>query len=93
MRKVSRVVAVVLILLAVGIPVIARAQSGAHVDVLTVSGTIDTWTEGYISRGIGVAEQDGAEAVIIVLNTPGGVLGSMQNITTRMLGARVPTVV
>jgi membrane-bound serine protease (ClpP class) len=93
MKKLARVCALVLILTAFALPVIARAQSGAHVDVLTVDGTIDTWVDGYIQRGISEAEQDGAQAAIVILNTPGGLLGPMQNITTRMLNARVPVIV
>ncbi|MDE3088179.1 MAG: nodulation protein NfeD [Chloroflexota bacterium] len=93
MKRISHVLAIVLILFAYGLPMVAHAQSGGHVDVLTVTGTIDTWMEGYVDRGIGVAEQDGAQAAIIVLNTPGGALGAMQDITTRMLNARVPVVV
>ncbi|MBI3536908.1 MAG: nodulation protein NfeD [Chloroflexi bacterium] len=83
-----------LALIAILVPARTNAQrAGAFVDVLTVNGAIDTWIEGYINRGIGVAEQDGAEAVVIVLNTPGGALGAMQNITTRMLNARVPVII
>lgn len=41
-------------------------------------------------RGINLAERDGAEAVVIILNTPGGTLNATQDITTRMLNARVP---
>jgi membrane-bound serine protease (ClpP class) len=93
MKTVSRVLAILLILLAAGLPTLAQAQSGAHVDVLTLNGAIDAWTDGYINRGIGIAEQDGAQAVIILLNTPGGSLTAMQDITTRMLNARVPVVV
>lgn len=93
MKKLSCAVAAILALFVFGLPMIAHAQGGAHVDVLTVNGAIDTWMDGYISRGINVAEQGRAEAVIIVLNTPGGTLGAMQNITTRMLNARVPVVV
>jgi membrane-bound serine protease (ClpP class) len=63
------------------------------VDVLTVKGVIDSWVDGYIRRGIGVAERDGAEAIIIVLDTPGGTLTAMQDTTARMLNARVPVVV
>jgi membrane-bound serine protease (ClpP class) len=71
----------------------ANAQAGGHVDVLTVGGVIDPWVANYIQRGIGLAESDGAEALVIVLNTPGGALEPMQDITTRMLNARVPVVV
>src|SRR5574341_25194 len=95
MKKLFRIFALGLVLLALMLPLRAQANSqrSAHVDVLTVTGAIDSWVDGYISRGLGLAEQDGAEAAIIVLNTPGGALGAMQNITTRMLNARVPVVV
>ncbi len=93
MSKLLRVIAIGLIGLAFVLPVVAHAQAGAYVDVITVTGTIDTWVEGYINRGVSVAEQDGAQALVVVLNTPGGALGATQNITTRMLNARVPVVV
>jgi membrane-bound serine protease (ClpP class) len=93
MKKLSHAVTVIFVLLALGLPILAHAQGGAHVNVLTVNGAIDTWVDGYINRGISAAEQDGAQAAIIVLNTPGGALGAMQSITTRMLNARVPVVV
>ena len=93
MKKLSHALALVLIVMALGLPMIARAQGSRHVDVLTVSGPIDSWVEGYVNRGVGVAEQDGAEALIIVLNTPGWLMNITQNITTRMLNARVPVIV
>lgn len=93
MSKLLRVIALGLIVLTFALPAIARAQSGAHVNVITVNGAIDIWVEGYINRGIALSEQDGAQALVILLNTPGGALGATQNITTRMLNARVPVVV
>jgi membrane-bound serine protease (ClpP class) len=91
-------VSALLMLLVLSLPTMARAQraipmAGRSVDVLTVSGAIDAWSDAYIRRGIGVAERDGAEALIIALNTPGGTLDAMQNITARMLNARLPVVV
>ncbi len=88
-----RTSAVVVMLFLLSLPAMAHAQQGGHVDVLTVSGAIDPWASSYVRRGIGTAERDGAEALIIILNTPGGTLDAMQNITTRMLNARVPIVV
>ncbi len=94
MKKILPAFALLFLFLSLVLPFTARAQrAGASVVVLNVSGTIDTWVEGYINRGIGVAEQEGAEAVVIVLNTPGGSLGAMMNITTRLLNARVPVAV
>jgi len=93
MKKFFRVIALGLLALAYALPLVARAQSGAHVNVITVNGTIDTWVEGYVNRGISLSEQDGAQALVILLNTPGGALNATQNITTRMLNARVPVIV
>jgi len=93
MKKLFRLVAILLIVLAFSLPAIMRAQAVSHVDVLTVNGAIDVWAEGYVNRGLAVAEQDGAQAAIILLNTPGGSLGAMQNITSRMLNTRVPIIV
>lgn len=93
MKLFYRLIAIGLLLLAFMLPALVRAQSGGHINVLTVTGAIDTWTEGYINRGITLAETDGAHAVVIILNTPGGSLNAMNNITSRMLNARVPTIV
>lgn len=93
MRKFCRLLSLLLILLALALPSIIQAQRGAHVDVLTVTGAIDLSVEGYVNRVIDLAEQDGAEAAVIVLNTPGGSLSSTQSITSRLLSARVPVVV
>jgi len=91
MKTLWRVGALILILLTQVLPI--HAQAVGAVEVLTVSGAIDTWNEGYISRGIGLAEQRDAAAVVIVLNTPGGSLNATQNIIIRLLNARVPTMV
>jgi membrane-bound serine protease (ClpP class) len=93
MKRILNVLVVALFVMAAVRPLTAQAQAGSHVDVLTVDGTIDNWVDGYINRGISLGEQDGSEAVIILLNTPGGALNAMQDITTRMLNARVPVVV
>ncbi|MDA0713619.1 MAG: nodulation protein NfeD [bacterium] len=47
----------------------------------------------YIADGIADAEKQNAEAVIIQMNTPGGVLESTRNIVQTMLGANIPVIV
>jgi len=47
----------------------------------------------YIDRGIDAAEDEEAGAVVIRLDTPGGLLSSMNDIVKRLLASRVPTVV
>ena len=72
----------------------AFAQSPEEqVYVLTYDGAIDPNAERYFSRGIEMAEVDGAPLVVIKLDTPGGSLSSTEKIVERLLGAEVPVAV
>jgi membrane-bound serine protease (ClpP class) len=68
------------------------APAGA-VHVLTVKGSVNPVMERYINRGIGAAEDDLAAAIVIRLNTPGGLSSSMDEIVQRILRSRVPVIV
>jgi membrane-bound serine protease (ClpP class) len=68
------------------------APPGA-VHVLTVDGEVNPVMDRYIDRGIGAAEDEQATAVVIRLDTPGGLLSSMDNIIERILASKVPVVV
>ncbi len=71
-----------------------RASATApEVNVLEVNGTIVPVVADYISRGISEAEARNAAAVVIELNTPGGVLDSTQKIVERIMNAKVPVIV
>jgi membrane-bound serine protease (ClpP class) len=63
------------------------------VHVLTTDGEVNPVMDRYIDRGITAAEDDKATAVVIRLDTPGGLLSSMDNIIERILAAKVPVVV
>ncbi len=79
-------------LLLVALVAPARAASGSVV-VLTADGVVDNVMAGYLSGGIASAASDGAAAVVIKLNTPGGSLDSMLQITQAELESRVPVIV
>lgn len=70
-----------------------QAQEGRHVDLLQMDGVIDPTMAQYISRGLDLAVDDGALAVIIEMNTPGGLDTSMRRIISRMLASPLPVVV
>ncbi|MGA9347879.1 MAG: nodulation protein NfeD [Anaerolineae bacterium] len=72
---------------------LALAQQGEHVDVITVNGVIDPFTAQYVSRGLDIAQSDGAQCLIIQLDTPGGSDVPMRDIVQKMLNSSVPTVV
>lgn len=71
----------------------ARAQGRATVDVLTVEGAVTPIVTRYIERGIREAQSDGAELLVIRLDTPGGSVNVMQEIVQAMIAADVPIAV
>jgi len=71
----------------------AGAQEATHVDVLDIEGPVTPIMISYIERGVVTAEDDGAQALVVVLDTPGGQVDLMSEVVQVMLGARVPVVV
>jgi membrane-bound serine protease (ClpP class) len=61
--------------------------------VLEIEGPVTPIMISYIERGIETAEGDGAEALVIQLDTPGGQIDLMGDIVQALLGANVPVVV
>jgi membrane-bound serine protease (ClpP class) len=66
---------------------------GPEVIVLPTTGIVDASMSKYLADNISVAEQRGAAAVIVKLNTPGGDLTSTNDIVGTFLEARVPIIV
>ena len=69
------------------------AADSPHVVVLPTTGIVDNVMSGYLREGIAGAARDGASAVIIELDTPGGSLTAMQDIATSILEAPLPVIV
>jgi membrane-bound serine protease (ClpP class) len=64
-----------------------------QVHVLTWDGIVNPVMERYIDRGIDKAERSDALAVVIRLDTPGGLDTSMRDIIQRMESSTVPVIV
>ncbi len=93
MPRIARILFILIVLL-LAVSIGARAQTGgSRVDVLTVKGTINPVLTDYISRGIEQAEETGATAVVIQMDTPGGLDTAMRDIIQSIINARVPVVV
>ena len=73
--------------------IVAQEDGARHVNVLEIEGAVTPIMISYIDRGIATSEDDGAEALIIKLNTPGGQIDLMNEIVQLLLEADVPTVV
>ena len=64
-----------------------------HVNVIEINGIINPVASKFITEAIDQSEEDGAQCLIIQMDTPGGLMDSMRSIVKKMLSARVPVVV
>ena len=82
-------------LLAAGVSVLAQSKDAAtaHVDLISIDGSINPAVDDFIRESIARAKSNGARALIIQMDTPGGLLNSTRTIVKEMLGAEVPLMV
>jgi membrane-bound serine protease (ClpP class) len=77
--------------LGLGVPP-AQAQSPGDVVRLRLTGVVDPFIADHLQREITDAQTTGAAAVLIDIDTPGGLLSSTREITQAILGANVPVI-
>ena len=83
----------VLLVLSLAFSPSARAAgSGGHVDVATLDSDISSASLHYLTSAITTAESDGANALVVEINTPGGDLGSMEAMKVAELNSTVPVI-
>jgi membrane-bound serine protease (ClpP class) len=70
----------------------ARAQQPV-VDELVLHDTIQPVSADEVTRALNRANSDGAQALLIELDTPGGLLDSMRDMVGAILRSRVPVIV
>ena len=70
-----------------------RASAAAPVDVITLEGVISPVTLRLVETALARARSDGAQALMLQLDTPGGLERSMRAIAQRLLNAEVPVIV
>ena len=68
-------------------------RAAAHLNMITIDGSINPASADFLMKAIEQSEQDGAVALLIELDTPGGLVSSSQDIIKAMLNAEVPTIV
>jgi membrane-bound serine protease (ClpP class) len=71
----------------------SKDSSSAHVDWIAIDGSINPAVDDFIRESIARAKVNGARALIIQLDTPGGLLSSTRTIVKEMLGSPVPVMV
>ncbi len=72
---------------------VVSASCSGDVLKIVVDDTIHPITEEYIGRALGEAHQHGDQAVLIELNTPGGLLDSTREIIQKILASPVPVII
>ena len=83
-------------MLAVGVALLVPAQGLAatpHVEQADLTGDINNIMAAYITNSVSRAESDHADALLVVMNTPGGISTSMDDIVTSLLNSTVPVIV
>jgi len=72
---------------------IAAATHDRWVDLIDIDGSINPAAADFIDQAIAKANAGGAGALVIRLDTPGGLLSSAQKIVKAMLNAPLPVIV
>ena len=83
----------ILILLALTATLLSAAPERQPVSVARVAGTITTGQLNYLSRQIDSAVRNDAQLLVVVLNTPGGLVDATLKINEAILNAPVPVAV
>ena len=78
-----------------GLSVLAQSQGPSlpRVDLIVIDGSINPAVDDFIRESIARAKLNGARALIIQLDTPGGLLSSTRTIVKEILGSPVPVIV
>jgi len=82
-------------LMAFGLSVLAQPNGSLapHVDLIVIDGSINPAVDDFIRESINRAKSSEARALVIQLDTPGGLLSSTRTIVKEMLSAKIPVMV
>ena len=71
----------------------AQNDLGKNVTTIQINGTINPSTTDYIKAGLLQAGVNNSEALLILLDTPGGLLNSTKDIVKLLLNSEIPVIV
>lgn len=85
--------AVLLLLLVAWLGCTAARADAPLVDMMVLDDTIQPVSAGELDRAIAQANADGAAALLVELNTPGGMVDSMRAMAGAILSSKTPVIV
>jgi len=85
---------IIVVLIGLSFTLTARTAmaDGPHVDVMQLNAEIGPASLRFLTRAINTAESDGAQALVIEIDSPGGDLASMKSMTEAELNSTVPLI-
>jgi membrane-bound serine protease (ClpP class) len=86
------VIAFIFVSLSLSTRSVSAATTSSHVDVMMLNSQISPASLRYLTDAISTAETDGAQALVIEINTPGGVINSMESMKVAELNSTVPII-
>jgi membrane-bound serine protease (ClpP class) len=94
MRSLARAarLGVGMLVIALWFPLAASAQTSGVVVELSVDGVVDPFVADHVEDGLADAEREGASAVLLTIDTPGGLDSSMRQIVKAILNSDVPVI-
>ncbi len=81
-----------LVLASLGLTGWAQQNDEAHVAELTIDGPIGPATTDYLTRSMETAEEQGARAILIRMDTPGGLDAATRDIIKNILASPLPVI-
>ncbi|MFC5637878.1 NfeD family protein [Streptomyces bullii] len=74
-------------------PAVSAAQSSSTLLTMRIDGPLTPVVADHLEKGLRTAERDGHQAVLVELDTPGGLLESTRKIVQDVLASEVPVIV
>lgn len=91
--KMFKTSALALLLLLPFLPCPAASSEAAHLNIVEIKDTINPGVEDFIQYAIERSQEENAECLIMLLDTPGGLMTSMRGIVQSIMNAPLPIVV
>jgi membrane-bound serine protease (ClpP class) len=83
---------VAFILLSFAFTARSAVAASPHVDVMMLNGDINPASQQFLTNTLHTAENDGARALVIEIDTPGGDIDSMKAMTQAELSSTIPVI-